>query len=360
MMVNYTDSGRGLRYYCGRGSISYADPECQSLSGRRLDELVAALVLAALQPAALELHLAAAADVEQQRQLLHQNWLQQLQRAAYQTDRAARQYQACEPENRLVARELERRWEEAMREQSRLQQEYERFCVCQPAKLSAAQQKQIRSLAQDIPELWSAETTTAQDRQRLVRLLVEKVEAQVQGDSEQVKVAIHWSGGSISKHELVRTVQRYEQLSGYERLSARMDELRAEGKSMEEVAASLNEQGFHPAKRAARFTGPMVSGLLARRSERGTGKAAGDTRKKGEWLLGELARYLGMPAVTLHSWRKAGWVEARKEESSGGQWLIRASGQERRRMARLRRYQKKNPNKAIPAELTTPQPRDTK
>src|SRR5260370_18076937 len=146
MMVNYADSGRGLRYYCGRGSISYADPECQALSGRRRDELVAAQVLAALQPAALELHLAVAADVEGQRQLLQQNWLQQLQRAAYQTDRACRQYQACEPENRLVARELERRWEEAMREQSRLQQEYEHFCASQPAKLPAAHQQQIRPI----------------------------------------------------------------------------------------------------------------------------------------------------------------------------------------------------------------------
>lgn len=360
MMVNYTDSGRGgLRYYCGRDSVCYGGPECQSLSGRLLDELVAAQVLAALQPAALELHLAAAADVEHQRQLLHQNWQQQLQRAAFCVDRACRQYQACEPENRLVARELERRWEEAMRERDRLQQEYDRFCATQPSKLSATERQQIRQLAQDIPLLWSAETTTAQDRQRLVRLVVEKVEVEVQGDSEQVKVAIHWQGGTISRHELARSVQRYEQLSNYDRLCTRMDELRAAGKSMEEVAVSLNGEGFHPAKRAERFTAGMVSGLLARRCAEGTRNVR--RKKKGEWwLLGELARYLGMPQVTLHSWRKAGWVEARKEDTAGGQWLLRASGQERRRMARLRRYQKKNPNKPIPEELTTPIVPDTK
>jgi DNA invertase Pin-like site-specific DNA recombinase len=357
MMVNYTDGGRGLRYCCCRGLTSYGEAECQSLSGRRLDELVATQVLAALQPAALQLHLAAAADIEQQRHLLHKNWQQQIERAHYQTQRAARQYNQVEPENRLVARELEHRWEEAMREENRLKQEYERFGVSQPAELSAQEQEQIRQLAQDIPDLWSAETTTAQDRQQLVRVLVEKVEVEVQGTSEQVKVTISWAGGHTSKHELIRTVQRYEQLADYPRLCVRMDELRAEGKSMEEVARSLNAEGFHPPKRVERFSGGMVSGMLARRCARGSeqrGKGGKEKLQKGEWLLGELARHLGMPAVTLHRWRKGGWLQARKLEVAGGLWAIWASGPERRRLARLRRHQQEKPNQPIPEELTTP------
>src|SRR5262249_55151448 len=151
LMVNYQNAGRGLRYCCSRALITYGEPECQSLAGRRLDEFVAQQVLAVLQPAALELHLAAGADPEKQRQTLHQHWQQQLERARYVSERAARQYQQVEPENRLVARELERRWEEALREQTRLEQEYERFCASQPARLSAAEQEQIRRLAQDIP-----------------------------------------------------------------------------------------------------------------------------------------------------------------------------------------------------------------
>jgi DNA invertase Pin-like site-specific DNA recombinase len=350
LMVNYTDGGRNLRYCCCRDATSYGEADCQSLSGRCLDELVAAQVLAALQPAALELHLAAAADIEQQRQLLHQNWQQQLRRAGYEADRAWRQYHQVEPENRLVARELERRWEEALREQGRLQQEYERFCTTQPAKLSAAEQEQVRRLAQDIPDLWGAETTTAADRQRLVRLLVEKVEVEVQGQSEQVKVAIHWSGGSVSRHDLVRGVQRYEQLADYPRLCARVDELRAAGKSMEEVAGCLNAEGFRPPKRVERFTGGMVSGFLERRC----GKGACGLLRRGEWLLGELARHLGVPAVTLHSWRKRGWVRARKLAVPGGLWAIWATGAERRRLGRLRRYQQVKSNQPIPEELTTP------
>jgi DNA invertase Pin-like site-specific DNA recombinase len=361
LMVNYNDGGRSLRYCCSRGLTSYGEMECQTLSGRRLDALVAEQVLAMLAPAALELHLAAAQDIEQQRKLLHQNWQQQLQRADYQVDRAHRQYQSVDPENRLVAGALERLWEEALREQGRLRAAYEQFCQSQPARLSEAEREQIRQLAQDIPALWRAETTTAEDRKRLVRILIDKVEVEVQGKTEQVKVAIHWSGGSVGRHELVRTVQRYEQLADYPRLCARVEELRQQGKSMEEVAACLNAEGFHPPKRVERFTGGMVCGFWTRRCAGGSGgQGLSCLLEKGEWLLGDLARHLGIPQVTLHRWRKGGWVRARKLADSGGHWALWASGPERKRLAQLRRYQERHPNQPIPPELTTPQPVTTR
>ncbi len=357
MVVNYNNAHNGLRYNCHRALTCYGEPECQSLSGRGLDTFITEQVLAALQPAALELHLAAAADVERQRQLLHRHWQQQLERARYEAERAARQYRAVEPENRLVARELERRWETSLQEQYRLERDYQQFCTQRPAELSAAEREQIRQLARHVPQLWSADSTTAVDRQRLVRLLVERIEVTVQGDSEQVKLAITWSGGFLSEHEVLRPVRSYEQLVDYPRLCARMEELRAEGRSMDEVADRLNTEGFHPPKRVERFTGGMVAGFLARKYAK-AGEAYGPrvagALRKGEWLLGALARHLGMPAATLHHWRKLGWVRARKLAAAGGQWAIRATGPERRRLARLRRYQQANPNQQIPAELTTP------
>jgi hypothetical protein len=142
MVVNYNNAHNGPRYNCHRALTCYGEPACQSLSGRRRDAFLTGQVPAALQPAALELHLAAARDVEQQRQRLHQNWQQQSERARYEADRAARQYQAVEPENRLVPRELERRWEAALQEQARLEQDCQQFCARRPAKLSAAERVQ--------------------------------------------------------------------------------------------------------------------------------------------------------------------------------------------------------------------------
>ena len=363
LLVGYTNAGRGLRYSCLRGRIDYGEPVCQSLSGQRLDALVSAQVLSVLEPAALELHLAAAADVAQERRRLHQHWQQQLERARYEAERAARQYQAVEPENRLVARALERRWEEALAEQTRLTEEYERFCRSQPAALSVAEQEHIRSLARDIPQLWHADTTTAAERQRIIRFLIEQIEVRVQGETDQVELAIRWAGGFISQHRLARAVQTYEQLVDYPRLRARIAELRAEGQSMVAVAERLNQEGFRPPKRASRFSPAMVGGFLAKGGRSGPRPAALSAKgllQKGEWLLTDLARHLRMPSATLHRWRQVGWVHARKLPVPGGHWALWADAAELKRLTRLRGHHRPRRDQPIPAELTTPKARKTK
>jgi DNA invertase Pin-like site-specific DNA recombinase len=360
LLVQYINAGTGLRYSCQRGAIDYGEPVCQSLSGQRLDAFISQQVLIVLQPAALELHLAAAADVEQERQRLHHHWQQQRERARYNTERAARQYHAVEPENRLVARTLEQRWEEALQEQRRLEEAYARFARDQPALLSAAERDQIRSLAQAIPELWQAETTTAADRQRLVRFLIERIEVLVRGATDQVDVTIHWVGGFITEHSLVRAVQRYDQLADYPRLQARIKELRAQGETMAQIAQRLNGEGFHPPKRAQRFTMSMVAGFLAKGGRSGPRPRALSKKgmlRHGEWLLSDLARELGMPSATLHRWRKVGWVQARKLPVAGGHWAIWAAGAELKRLARLRQYQRTRRDEPIPAALTSPKVR---
>ncbi len=363
LLVNYDNAGRGLRYSCTRNRTDYGAPVCQSLSGQSLDALVSTQVLNALQPAALELHLAAAADVAQERRRLHQHWQQQLERAHYEAERAARQYQAVEPENRLVARELERRWEEALAAQKRLAEDYDRFCRSQPATVSAAEQEQIRALARDIPQLWHADTTTAAERQRLIRYVIEQIEIGVQGETEHVAVVIRWAGGFVSQHTLARPVQRYEQLTDYPRLRARIEALRAAGKTMAQVAECLNEEGFRPPKRAPRFSGGMITGFLAkggRSGPRPVALSATGLLHRGEWLLTDLARQLGMPPATLHRWRKVGWVQARKLPVPGGHWALWANAGELKRLTRLRRYQRTRRDQPIPRELTAPKARTTK
>jgi DNA invertase Pin-like site-specific DNA recombinase len=357
MTVTYNNAGRFLRYGCNHMRACYGAPPCQSLSGKRLDELVTQQVLAALQPAALELHLAAAADVEKQRHQLHQNWQHQIERARYEADRAARQYQQVEPENRLVARELERRWEAALGEHTRLEQQYQEFRGLQPAKLSESERQQIRRLAEDVPQLWKASTTTAADRQRLMRLLIGKVVVKWEGQTEQAEVAIEWSGGFVSHHRLVRSVQRYDQLADYPRLCQRVEELCNRNLSLAEVAACLNREGFHPPRNAERFTGGAVERFRYYQGRGGCRRRQlRKCLKKDEWLLRDLASHLRMPVVTLHKWRQAGWLCGRKLEIPGGLWAVWAPAAERKRLARLRQHQRTKLNQPIPDGLKTPQP----
>ena len=113
----YNNNGHTARYQCATLRSVYDAPLCQSLTAAPLDALMARLVLEAVQPAALEVSLAVAADIEAERAALERHWQQRLERARYEVERARRQYNAVEPENRLVARTLERAWEEALAEQ---------------------------------------------------------------------------------------------------------------------------------------------------------------------------------------------------------------------------------------------------
>jgi hypothetical protein len=361
MTVAYSGPASRLRYSCSRAMVDYAEPLCQSLSGGVLDDLVAAQVLAGLEPAARELSLAAADDVEQERSRLHRNWQQQVERARYEAERARRQYDAVEPENRLVARELERRWEEALKEQRRLEEEYVRFGRNQPQGLSAGEREQIRALAHDLPALWHAPATSSADRQRIVRLLVKEVVVTVRGESEQVDVTIHWAGGFHSDHALVRPVQSYQQMADFERLLNRVDELRKAGQTLAEVAEQLNCEGFHPPKRSASFTGSILTRLLAQRGR--TGRRPRVVEQPGilgehEWLLTDLARKLEMPQATLHRWVRVGWVHARKLPSPGGHWVIWADVDELDRMSRLRTCPRGWSNEQVFAQLTKPKSRN--
>ncbi len=229
-----------------------------------LDDLVSRQVLKAVEPASLALSLKAAEGIERERARLHKQWQQQLERAEYKVSRAKRQYDAVEPENRLVARELEQQWEEALREQRGLQDQFDRLQAEQPAKLSQDERKCIESLAYDLPRLWEAPGTSPADRQAVIRCLVEQVLVTVQGKTEFVDVSIHWVGGFVSHHEIRRPVGRYDMLRDYDRLKERLIELRKEGKSSQQIADALNAEGFYPPRLDHPFNHKMVRMLLCR------------------------------------------------------------------------------------------------
>jgi len=156
MVSQYTNNGGMPRYVCMGMACNYGEPVCQTLKAAPLDHLIGGIVLAALEPAALEASLLAAGELERERVVLDTQWRHRLERAGYDAERARRQYDAIEPENRLVARTLERQWEQALAEQAKLAAEYERFQHEQPQRLTAAEVAAIRELAGDMPGLWSA------------------------------------------------------------------------------------------------------------------------------------------------------------------------------------------------------------
>lgn len=346
MATRYNNNCRGLRYSCARMAVDYGGPLCQSLAGEVLDEEIRRLVFEALQPAALEISLQVAEDLEAERARHRTQWEQRLQRVSYEAERAERQYQAVEPENRLVARTLERQWEQALQAQAAVQSDYERFLASEPSPLSAEERERIRRLAADIPALWQATTTTDADRQAIVRQLIERVILTVLDDSEKVTVEVHWAGGHRTRARITRPVARLEQLSYYPQLLARVIFLHEEGMACTEIARQLNAEGWRPAKRRKTFTGPMVATLLTRQGlHSGTPKQRHTTdlhRDPCEWLLNDLARELDMPSATLFSWITKGWVRARQAEHNGRNlWLVWADDAECERLHARRKERRR-------------------
>jgi hypothetical protein len=319
-----------------------------------VDEFVVDKILAALEPAGLELCLRAAEELERERARLDKNWQHRLERLHYEAERAHRQYETVEPENRLVARELERCWETSLRQSQELEQEYARFCQAHPPTLNSDERETILTLSKNLPAVWYAATTTSREQQRIVRMLVERVVVHMEKSSNHVDLTVHWVGGYTSQHELVRSVLRYDQKPEYEKLTARITELHHQGLTRVAIANQLNTDGFRPLKGKI-FDGKIVSHLLQRLGHhlQGRSKTIERSLQKNEWLVADLAARLKIPKNTFFAWIRRGWVHVVRQVPGWNSIVCWADADELDRLVRLR-LTRHGWSQPIPTELTTP------
>ncbi|MBV8430409.1 MAG: recombinase family protein [Solirubrobacterales bacterium] len=275
MQTHYT---RSLRYACQRRALDYAEPLCLSFGGAALEHLVGEQVLQVVTPAALELSLHAAAECQRQRAALDHQWQLRLERARHEAARAFRQYNTVEPENRLVARTLERRWEETLATQRALEEEYDRFQREQPVRLSAAERARIEALARDLPAVWHAPRTAVEEKRQVVRLLLQRVVVQASASRPALLVHLHWSGGTVTEHQVPRTVRSWEQVADAAVVWQRVQDWRTEGWTSRRMAAELNAAGYRT-PRGQPFTSASIRQLLARGGPRTAGTDARPARR---------------------------------------------------------------------------------
>jgi hypothetical protein len=353
MDVSYRNKDQPY-YRCVRHLMQASDQPCFGVSANVLDDVVAQQVLRALEPAALELSMQTQADVRKERERLDRHWQQKLQRARYDADLAERRYREVDPGNRLVAATLERQWEEALRAQREVQEEYDRFAQQSLPQLSAEESARIAAMAADIPALWQSPQTTNADRQAILRCLVERVVVRGERSNERVTATIHWAGGYESRLEFARPVRTYQQLSGGEALRQRVAELREAGKTAAQTASILNAEGFVPINPRATFNGDMVQDLLLKLGLRGE-RSDNSLLGRGEWWLRDLADKIQVPWQTLHEWAVNGWVHARQTKVEK-LWILWADRDEVKRLRKLRAARSRGILGYL-RELTTPKPR---
>ncbi len=352
LVVGYSGAQHRPRYRCVQGYMGYGLAKCQSLSASPLDDFIGGQIMHVLKPATVELSLKAVEHTKQERQRVTKLRRQRLERAQYEADRAARQYHAVEPENRLVARQLECNWEESLQAQREVEEDLRRLEHARPVELKSDEREMIRSLSTDLPTLWNAPGTTATDRQAIIRHLVERVVVDVQGESERVDVEVHWSGGFVSQHELIRPVASYRQLSSYNELMARVDDLRNAGCTSAQIADQLNGEGFHPPN-CNSFDALTIRRLLCRYRE----SHNAERTEPPQWRLRDLAEKLEMPPGTLRAWLGRGWLHGKQLEGAHGRWILWADDHELNRLKQLRQHREESTGLPVPAELTNPKPR---
>ena len=223
-------------------------PGCQEVRALAIDAEIERLVLAALAPDHLAMAIAALEEFAEEARLLERQWSLKRERARYEAERARRQYDAVEPENRLVARSLERAWEDRLRAVEQVEHAYEHWRREQPVSLTEADRTELLGLGEDFPRVWHAAGTAADVHKRMIRLVVQEVVLDQKREPGQVWFRVAWQTGAVSEHRLRRRVQAYGGYADLARLEQRVRALNGVGGMDAEIAAALNAEGLVSAR----------------------------------------------------------------------------------------------------------------
>lgn len=238
------ESGMRVRYMCRGAQLDHGAPECLSFGGLRPDRAIAAAVIEAIQPKAIEAALAAVARVERAREdEVHAVELE-LEQARYEAQLASRRYEAIDPENRLVASELETRWNGAMLRVRELEDRVDAVARAAATPSPHVDRASLLSLAANLPAVWNSETADMRLKQRIVRMLIEEVVADVDVKAREIVLVVHWIGG---RHTELRMEKPRPGAHGRATSADCMEIVRgmAGRWSDEEIAATLNRLRLH-------------------------------------------------------------------------------------------------------------------
>lgn len=238
------ESGMRVRYMCRGAQLDHGAPECLSFGGLRPDRAIAAALIEAIQPKAIEAALAAVARVESAREDEVRAVKLELEQARYEAQLASRRYEAIDPENRLVASELETRWNAAMLRVRELEDRVDAVARAAATPSPHFDRASLLSLAANLPAVWNSETADMRLKQRIVRMLIEEIVADVDVKAREIVLVVHWIGG---RHTELRMEKPRPGAHGRATSADCMEIVRgmAGRWSDEEIAATLNRLRLH-------------------------------------------------------------------------------------------------------------------
>ena len=295
---------------------------CMRVGGMQIDQAVAGALLAALTPAGVKAAIIAAEALEHDHDAALKQWRLQLEQARYRAEKAERRYRQVEPENRLVARGLERDWESALQELAKAEAELALRQQQHPRTLTKQEREGLLALGTDLGRVWSAPTTTDRDRKQLIRCLIEEVILNVDRDKDQATVTIRWHGGAIT--ELTVPLPRHQPTIRTDEDTIELLTRLATHYDDGTIAGILNKQGRRSAT-GERFTQIIVGGL--RRYRHIPAYQPPTDPPDGELLpIAKAAEQLGVAPSTIHRWLHDGVIRG-EQDTPGAPWRIRVNDQ---------------------------------
>ena len=314
--VSYSGTdGYCVRYSCRGAHLNHGTRRCISFGGVRVDSAVAEEVLRLLNPVGIEAAVEAVAMREGEvAETRHQVELA-LTQARYEADLARRQYDAVDPENRLVAAELERRWNERLAEVARQEDRLAAVAAVQPDALSCEEKERLLALGGELETVWEHPGATAETRKRILRTVLEEIVAT--SVEARIELLLHWRGGDHTRLSVVRNRTGQHRWSTSSEVG---DLIRGLARQQPDsaIAATLNRLG----KRTGRGNAWTEARIRSFRNHHGVGVyRPGEMGERGELTLTETAGRLGVSTMTILRLISAGTITAR-QLCKGAPWAV--------------------------------------
>jgi len=322
MTIRYMDDGKIPLYECNQLHKNLGEKTCQSLRGDGIDAAVAAVFLEAMQPAELEVSMAAIDQIVEQARRVDRQWEMIVERARYEAELARRRFLAIDPENRLVGRTLERDWEARLAEVERLERESATRPDRSVRLVDPAERTRILALAQDLPSLWNASTTTNVERKQLLGYLIKDV--CLNRSETVIEVSIRWQTEACTILSIPRPRRSCDKRRTDPTALARLRELAADTTDRG-IAEILNQEGFRSGTGGC-FTQNRVKQLrhiysIASGCPEGPSACAGGFRADGRCPSKTAADLLQVNVSTINAWCQSGVLDGIQAVPHGPWWI---------------------------------------
>jgi DNA invertase Pin-like site-specific DNA recombinase len=291
-----------------------AKRSCLALQCPVLDQAVATRVLEVLNAQNVELALASHDELEKRDESVTRQWRMRLERAQYEADLAQRRYEEVDPTHRLVAATLEHRWNEALQRVGEFQQQMAEFQCRKTRTFSPEQREQIQSLVTDFPRLWKSQSTSAKDRKRMLRLLLEDITVERCDEPRQALLHTRWSGGACEDLAVPLPAKIADRLRYPTEIIERVRCLAAEYTDGE-IAIRLNQAGQFSA-RGKPFTASMIAWIRYKHSI-----LAPVRQRPGELTVPQVAQKFRVSHHVVYYWIERGIIPARQDQFNKPYWI---------------------------------------